>query len=213
MKKITIIKVSVLVVCLAASIAAARDDMLLDQLGLPGSWGDTCVQFGSSNDRWIADDFITEVDCTVETFVCQFVSSGVGTVSFSGFRLEIFADTLGEGPVWEAFIPARDVDVTVAGDPMGAFRVYSASISLNPADYFYARSGTTYWVAWQIQDASNCRNMTVHQGDSDGSQAWEYFRGSWREIGDIADAAVFLGGTKPGEICMMTFGYIKALYR
>jgi hypothetical protein len=213
MKRLSIIGVSAVVVCLAASNAATHSDVLLDQLGVPGSWGTTCVQFGSSGDCWIADDFAPEVDCTVERFKCQFVNCGVGTSSFSGFKLEIFTEELGEGPVWEVYIPARDVDVTVEGDLMGAFRVYWASFELDPADYFYADSGTTYWVAWQIQDASNCRNLTVNVGGTEGSRAWEHSRGSWREIGDNADAAVFLGGTKPGEIFMTSFGYIKALYR
>jgi hypothetical protein len=213
MKKATIINVSVVVICLAASVAAARGTDLLDQLGLPGSWGATCVQFGSSADCWIADDFMPDMDCTVESFECQFVNCGVGTASFTGFKLEIFTENLGEGPVWSVYVPARDVNVTVSGDLMGAFRVYRASFELDVSDYFYATSGTTYWIAWQIQDANNCRNLTVNEGDTYGSRAWQYSRGSWREIGGRADAAVFLGGTQPGEICMTTFGYIKALYR
>jgi len=213
MKKSTIIKVSAVIVWMAASIAAAYGTELLDQLGGPGFWGTTYVQFGSVGDCWIADDFTPRYDCTVECFSCQFTRDGGGSSQFADFELRIYADRLSGDPVWVISVPAEDLDVTATGDLLSSRRVYQVDVEFDPSDLFNANSGTTYWFAWRMQDERDCRNLTVNTGYSSDSWAWRYEGESWCEIGTDADAAFYLGGTQTSDVYATSFGCIKALYR
>ncbi|OGD75438.1 MAG: hypothetical protein A2Y64_07445 [Candidatus Coatesbacteria bacterium RBG_13_66_14] len=213
MKKLSIINVTAMVACLTVSIAVAGGTTLLNQLGSPGSWSVTYVQFGSASDRWIADDFTPEFDCTVESFSCQLVLDGGDSLTSGTFELRIYADRLSDEPVWEISLPAEDLDITATGDLFSARRVYLVNVELDPSDLFNAYSGTTYWFAWRMQDELDCRNLTVNANDSNDSWAWRYEDESWCEIGTDANAAFCLGGTQPSDVCTTSFGYIKALFR
>jgi len=213
MRKPTIINITAVVICLAASSAAAGGAGLLNQLGKPGSWSTTCFEFGSDIDRWIADDFTPEFDCTVESFSCQFTSDWGGSLPSVDFELRIYTDRLSDKPVWEVSVPAEDLEVSATGDLLSARRVYQVDVEFDPSDLFSAHSGTTYWFAWRMQDELGCRNLTVNAGYSSDSWAWLYEDDSWCEIGTDADAAFYLGGTQPTEVYATSFGYIKAMYR
>jgi hypothetical protein len=213
MGKIKIINVSALIVCLAASIAAAGGAGLLNQLGKPGSWSTTCIEFGSDVDCWIADDFIPEFDCTVESFSCQFTSDRGGSPPSADLELRIYTDRLSDKPVWEISVPAEDLDVAATGDLLCTRRVYQVEVEFDSSDMFNANAGTTYWFAWRMQDERGCRNLTVNTGYSDDSWAWRYEGDAWCEIGTDAEAAFYLGGTQPTDVYATSFGYIKAMYQ
>jgi hypothetical protein len=213
MRKSTIFNVSVVIVCLATSVAATGGTGLLNQLGKPGSWTTTCIDFGSDDDCWIADDFTPEFDCTVESFSCQFTSDWGGSLPSADFELRIFTDRLSDEPVWEISVPAEDLNISATGDLLSARRVYQVDVKFGSADLFNAHFGTTYWFAWRMQDARDCRSLTVNAGYSNDSWAWRYEDDSWREIGTDADAAFYLGGTQPSDMYTTSFGSIKAMFQ
>ncbi|HUT98606.1 MAG TPA: hypothetical protein VM054_05985 [bacterium] len=213
MKKITIINVATAVVCLIASIAAAGGTALLNQLGSPGSWGVTYVQFGSAYDSWIADDFTPEFDCVVESFSCQLTRDRGASLPSGEFELRIYTERLSDKPVWEISVPADDLDIIATGDLLSARIVYQVCVELDPDNRFNAYSGTTYWFAWRMLDERDCRNLTINAGKSNDSWAWRYEDESWCEIGTDADAAFCLVGTQPSDVYTSSFGYIKALFR
>ncbi len=90
-----------------------------------------------------ADDFVlSEAGCieSIEWWSI-FISGQSGT-----FHLRIFADSSGlPGTLlWE--VPAISSINTDTGDDFnGSYDIYHSEVNLDPADYFTAEGGTTYW--------------------------------------------------------------------
>ncbi|HDR06589.1 MAG TPA: hypothetical protein ENN88_03055 [Candidatus Coatesbacteria bacterium] len=201
------------VVFLALFAAAAPAAELLNQLGIPVMWGSYNVPFNEGDDRWVADDFTPGLDCTIEEFACQFIRDGGTATARADLHLRIYTGGLSGEPVWEVTVPADELEFSTTGDLYSAQRVYRVNAKLRPGDHFNAYAGTTYWVAWRLNDEPDCRNLTVNNGGSAGSRAWRYADEQWDEIGVDADAAFYLGGAQPGSVYATSFGYIKAAFR